>query len=151
MRSPAIDFTGYRQISLTAPITRIEYSSTSDATRCELPRTVRARVLVFVRAVRAEGALERTALSGGRGRQRLAALLALVLDGGHGLEQRGVLLLALGAGEQGGARLRVAFAGRQRLVDAGAAVLEPRENRHDLAARLTFEDRCDHLVGGQCF
>src|SRR5271168_3486052 len=100
MRSPAIDLTGYRQISLTVPIVCIENPSASDATRCQLSRTVRADVFHLVRTVRAEGALKRTALGRRRGSQRHAALFARVLDGGHRLEQRGVLLFALGAGQQ---------------------------------------------------
>jgi hypothetical protein len=32
-----------------------------------------------------------------------------------------------------------------------ARTLEPREDHHHLAARLAFEQRRDHLVGGQCF
>src|SRR6266481_2121319 len=99
MRSPAIDLTGYRQISLTVPITCIENSSTSDATRRQLSRTVRTHVLHFVRAVGTEGALERTALRRCWRCECLATLLALVLYGSHHFEQRRVLLLALCAGE----------------------------------------------------
>src|SRR5580704_9430301 len=96
-RSPAIDFTGYRQISLTVPITCIQIPSMSDATRRQLSRTVRTHVLHRVRAVGAEGALKGTALCGSRRSHRLATFLALVLDRGHHFEQRGVLLLAFGA------------------------------------------------------
>src|ERR1700689_483874 len=99
MRSPAIDFTGYRQISLTVPITRIESPAASDAARCQLARTIRTHVFHFVRAIGTKGALKRAALRGCRRRERLGALLALVLDGGKRLEQHGVLLFALGAGE----------------------------------------------------
>src|SRR5580658_2236602 len=119
MRSPAIDFTGYRQISLTVPITRIEYPSASDAARCQLARTIRAYVFHFVRAVGTKGALKRTALRGRRRRERPAALLALVLDGSQRLEQHRVLLFALCPGEQRSARLCIALIRRQRLINAG--------------------------------
>src|ERR1700691_827502 len=115
-RSPAIDFTGYRQIPLTVPIACIETPTSLDTTRRQLSRTVRAHVLHLVGAIGAKGALKRTALRRRGRRQRLTALLARVFHGGHLLEQRRILLLTLGAGEQGRTRLHVAFARRERLI-----------------------------------
>src|ERR1700689_1642060 len=151
MRSPAIDFTGYRQISLTVPITRIESPAASDAARCQLARTIRTHVLHFVRAVGTKGALKRAALRGRGGRERFGALLALVLDGGQRLEQYGVLLFALSPGEQRSARLCIALIRRQRLINAGGAVFEAREDHHYFAARFAFEQRCDHFIWRKVF
>src|SRR5271156_2718809 len=139
MRSPAIDFTGYRQISLTVPITRIEYPSASDAARRQLTRTIRTDVFHFVGAVGTKGALKRAALRGRRRRERLAALLALVLDGGQRLEQHRVRLFALGPGEQRSARLCIALVRGQRLINASGAVFEARDDHHDLATRFAFK------------
>src|SRR6266478_2736756 len=79
----------------------------------QLTRTVRTDVVVAISAIRAEGALERTAERIGLARHRLAALLALVLDRGHQLQQRRVLLLALGRGQQRLARFLILFLSRE--------------------------------------
>src|ERR1700687_1869046 len=122
-------------------------------THRQFSRAVRTHVIVSGRAIRAEGALKRTAERIGLARHRLAAFLALVLDRGHHSQQRRVLLLALCRGQQRLARFFVLFLSRERLVDSRAPVLEPRKYDHDLASRPAFEQRrdylfrCDTLVG----